>query len=184
MDKKRNFKNMCLRGLATPPSTPCVLGRQRAESELHQKDKNAKHIGCPWFVNSEEYNYCFWKMADAMDGAPISDKEIAKLNCISVNEINEVISSAMAKLKTNSDSPEVQEWVIAIKERAERQSAGEDGVSNHSPVGGFAIPKSGDKLPQHSEVRRSLSYPIHRKGNKVDIYGISSKKSKHKDKRK
>jgi hypothetical protein len=179
MEKKRNFNNICIRGLKIPPPTPCALGRQRAESELHNKNKES-HSGCPWFVNSEEHNYCFWSLAQEMDGQQLPDKEIAKLNCLETSEVERVVQTALKKLQNNVHaSPEIQDWIESVIECGNAKDDGEQCVTSS-----FPIPRTGDEQPQPSPVRRNQTYPLHHKGDKVDIYGITSKKSGHKDKRK
>jgi hypothetical protein len=99
MDKR------CPRGLKCMPETFCPLAVMRlrairtAGKELTEEEE-AKLPGCPWAVNHQVANYCFFKYIQdfAGDKAP-SDVEIASLNCLSVEAVKKTEKAAIAKIR-------------------------------------------------------------------------------------
>jgi hypothetical protein len=99
MDKR------CPRGLECMPGEWCPLAVLRlrairtAGRELTE-DEESKLPGCPWAVNHQVANYCFFKYIQDFSGdkAP-SDIEIASLNCISVEAVKKTEKAALSKIR-------------------------------------------------------------------------------------
>ena len=99
MDKR------CPRGLKCMPDEWCPLAVLRlrairtAGKELNEEEE-AKLPGCPWAVNHQVANYCFFKYIQDFSGdkAP-SDVEIASLNCISVEAVKKTEKAAINKIR-------------------------------------------------------------------------------------
>jgi hypothetical protein len=70
-----------------------------AGKELNEEEE-AKLPGCPWAVNHQVANYCFFKYIQDFSGdkAP-SDVEIASLNCISVEAVKKTEKAAINKIR-------------------------------------------------------------------------------------
>jgi hypothetical protein len=87
------------------PDTFCPLAVLRlrairtAGKELSEEEE-AKLPGCPWAVNHQVANYCFFKYIQdfAGDKAP-SDVEIASLNCMSVDAVKKTEKAGIAKIR-------------------------------------------------------------------------------------
>lgn len=99
MDKR------CPRKLETSPDTWCPLAVQRlkakrnAEKELSEEEEAALP-GCPWDVDHQLANYCFFKyMADYIPDKPLSDMEIASLNNISIDTVKKTEKTALSKVR-------------------------------------------------------------------------------------
>ena len=99
MDKR------CPRGLKCMPDTFCPLAVLRlrairtAGKELTEEEES-KLPGCPWAINHQVANYCFFKyIQDFASDKPLSDVEIASLNCISVEAVKRTEKSALNKIR-------------------------------------------------------------------------------------
>jgi hypothetical protein len=99
MDKR------CPRALKELPDAFCPLAVLRlrairtAGRELTEEEE-AKLPGCPWAVNHQVANYCFFKYIQdfSSDKAP-SDVEIASLNCMSVDAVKKTEKAGIAKIR-------------------------------------------------------------------------------------
>ena len=105
----------CPRGLEKHPETFCHLAVLRlkairnAGKELTEEEEAALP-GCPWAVNHQLANYCFFKyIAEYVDEKTPSDIEIASLNNISVDTVKKIEKSALTKMRAT-------EGVKAIKD--------------------------------------------------------------------
>jgi hypothetical protein len=94
----------CPRKLENLPCEFCPLAVLRlkalrnSEDELSEQEENLLP-GCPWAINHQMSNYCFFKyIADYLHNAP-SDKEIAHMNNISVDTVKNTVSGALEKVK-------------------------------------------------------------------------------------
>jgi hypothetical protein len=104
-DDNSKMDKRCPRGLEVMPDTFCPLAVLRlrairtAGKELTEEEE-AKLPGCPWAVNHQVANYCFFKYIQdfAGDKSP-SDIEIASLNCISVEAVKKTEKSAINKIR-------------------------------------------------------------------------------------
>lgn len=104
MSKKRNMDSRCPRKLDSLPCEYCPLAVLRlkalrnSEEELSE-EQEALLPGCPWAVNHQMSNYCFFNyVADFLNNAP-SDKEIAHMNNVSVETVKETTKDALDKVK-------------------------------------------------------------------------------------
>lgn len=95
----------CPRSLKNYPSAWCPLGVARLKAirnagrELTEEEE-AKLPGCPWAINHQLANYCFFQyMKEYGDGQPASDIEIAGLLCVSVETVKKIEKSAIQKMK-------------------------------------------------------------------------------------
>lgn len=96
--KGRNFWNTCPRNLDFLPEEPCDMGKCQE---------------CPWFIESKEYNYCFWKYVNAEsnklgDLPKISRANMATLLGITVPKIQQILKNGIKSLE---DDPIFKEIV-------------------------------------------------------------------------
>jgi hypothetical protein len=94
----------CPRKLDTLPEEYCPLAVLRlkalrnSEEEL-MEEQEALLPGCPWAINHQMSNYCFFNyVAEFLNNSP-SDKEIAHMNNISVETVKETVKGALDKVK-------------------------------------------------------------------------------------
>jgi hypothetical protein len=105
MSDDNKMDKRCPRGLKCLPDAFCPLAVLRlrairtAGKELTEEEE-AKLPGCPWAVNHQVANYCFFKYIKDFSGdkAP-SDVEIASLNCMSVDAVKKTEKTAIAKIR-------------------------------------------------------------------------------------
>jgi len=78
-----SFKNSCVLKRAEFPLVPCDEKK------------------CSWFINDNHCNNCFWILAHVMskEQTDFDIEEIARMEGISVEEVNEVIEGAFSKLR-------------------------------------------------------------------------------------
>jgi len=97
--KESCFWNKCPLKLELIPNTPCSEGKPI----LDKKNRLLEEPKCPWWVNSVEDCYCFWRYiqnhSDADGGLKeTSQGEIAKLFACSPTRIHFQTKDAMAAL--------------------------------------------------------------------------------------
>jgi DNA-directed RNA polymerase sigma subunit (sigma70/sigma32) len=97
------------------PNTFCPLAVMRlrairtAGRELTEEEENALP-GCPWAVNSQTANYCFFKYIDEFASEQtLSDVEVAALNCLSVETVKKVEKEAMNKIRNREEFASLKE---------------------------------------------------------------------------
>lgn len=94
----------CPRKLTHLPCEFCPLAVLRLkalrnnEDELSEEDE-AKLPGCPWSVNHQMSNYCFFSYISEYLYEPPSDKEIAHMNNVSVETVKQLTDQAMSKIR-------------------------------------------------------------------------------------
>lgn len=105
----------CPRNLDSTPETFCPLAVVRlrairtAENELSEEEEN-KLPGCPWAVNSQMANYCFFKwLEEFASETTLSDVEIASLNCLSIETVKKVEKEALNKLRSRQEFQQLKE---------------------------------------------------------------------------
>jgi hypothetical protein len=111
MDKR------CPRQLAEHPDAFCPLAVLRLKAirnagrELTEEEE-ALLPGCPWAVNHQMSNYCFFKyMVEYGEGNSASDMEIAATLAISVDTVKKTEKASLNKIRS-------AEEIQAIKEAA------------------------------------------------------------------
>lgn len=105
----------CPRQLKGMPQSFCPLAVTRlrairtAGRELSEEEENALP-GCPWAINSQTANYCFFQYMDqlANENSP-SDVEIASLNCLSIDTVKKVEKEALAKIRNKENFKKLRE---------------------------------------------------------------------------
>lgn len=109
MTKKTEMDSRCPRMLDTMPEEFCPLAVMRlrairtAGRELTEEEENALP-GCPWAVNSQTANYCFFKHIDEFaTEQTLSDVEVAALNCLSVDTVKRIEKEAMTKIRNREE---------------------------------------------------------------------------------
>ena len=118
MDSKDNKPKMdprCPIKLDSYPTEWCPLAVLRlkalrnADHELTEEEE-ANLPGCPWAVNHQLSNYCFFKyMNDYTPDKPLSEMEVAALNNISVETVKKTEKSALAKIRESEQFHEIKE---------------------------------------------------------------------------
>ena len=105
MTKNSAMDTRCPRQLKEMPEKFCPLAVMRlrairtAGRELTEEEENASP-GCPWAINSQMANYCFFKYIDEFASSQtLSDVEVAALNCLSVETVKKIEKEAMNKIK-------------------------------------------------------------------------------------
>lgn len=100
----RKMDPRCPRKLDELPCEFCPLAVLRlkalrnSDSEYTEEDE-AKLPGCPWAINHQMSNYCFFNyLKDYLNDAP-SDKEIAHMNNISLETVKKIEKEAINKIK-------------------------------------------------------------------------------------
>ncbi|MHA1676324.1 MAG: hypothetical protein ACTSU6_04020 [Candidatus Njordarchaeales archaeon] len=101
---KNKIDSRCPRKLDNLPCQFCPLAVLRlkalrnSEKELSEVEENLLP-GCPWAVNHQMSNYCFFKYTkDYLHNSP-SDKEIAHMNNVSVETVKGIEKEALVKIK-------------------------------------------------------------------------------------
>jgi hypothetical protein len=114
-NKDNKMDPRCPRALEVLPNEWCPLAVMRlrairtAGRELTE-DEESKLPGCPWAVNHQLANYCFFKyIKDFAGDKPPSDMEIASLNCISVDAVKKAEKSALTKIRETDQFQELKE---------------------------------------------------------------------------
>lgn len=120
-----SMDSRCPRQLEDMPTAFCPLAVTRlrairtAGRELTEEEENALP-GCPWSINSQTANYCFFKYIDEFAGdQTLSDIEVASLNCLSIETVKKVEKDALNKIRN-------REEFIRLKEDLEGDGAFEN----------------------------------------------------------
>lgn len=185
MDKKARCST-CQSGESGP--CPAALERIYAIQGTKKKiDNDTITVGCPWFVNSAEHNYCFWNYAKTIEGEPVSDSDICDLLLIDQSTLESTCNSALEKLRDLKDTPELQELKEILLDKIakthqdnsvylpdEYLNVAVEGATNEEEKDPEAELFSDDKKKK----RKGFGMPIHRDGKKVDLYGITSKRKR------
>jgi hypothetical protein len=142
--------------------------------------------GCQWAINSAEHNYCFWNLFKELDGNPIPDKEICNLLGISQQILEKTFQSLVVKLQSLRGTEVMDNLVEAIVERLASQ---DPDFTVYLPNSYKSVPVE-ETTPEEPEEdqdaklaeevtkkprKATPGMPLHRSGNKTDIYGLYSK---------
>jgi len=159
-------------------------------------------VGDPWFVNSTEHNYCFWCYAETID-QPVPDAEIARLLGISDQEVKAVYASAIQKIRGMRKDPTWERWIEIViaqaQQKPEQMASIIDGQVASRVQGSMFMPWTlgshadttddtstqesnyasiiDEVAPDRRRKKKTSNMPVHRDGQKTDIYGLYSKKT-------
>lgn len=117
--KDKNHSKMddrCPRQLEDMPDSWCPLAVQRLKAVRNfsghlTEEKEAKLPGCPWAVNHQLANYCFFKLVrDHMpEHKDLSDMEIAHFCGVSIDTIKKSEKRALEKIRKSESFEEIAE---------------------------------------------------------------------------
>ena len=101
--EKNNFWKSCPRKLEYFPDKPCHLGIPDKDS------KSSKEPECPWWINSETHNYCFWSFVrnkSDIDGSmkELVQSDLAKLFKWSSAKTHQYLQEAIQELKESFEN--------------------------------------------------------------------------------
>ena len=192
-EKPSDFKAVCPRQLDGPPCSACPLAMERlnaikAEGPADKRKRDLESLpGCPWYIASSEYNYCFWNLAKELQDDPRSDREICDLLMISQATLDRTFDAAIEKFKNAKDGEalkSLQEAVVAATEGKHMDytmympDEFRDIIKDTGIVG-----STEDVTPEPKPKpakKHSTGLPMHRDGKKVDLFGLYSRKSMEK----
>jgi len=114
-DKDDKLDERCPRSLEFAPETFCPLAVMRLKAirtagrELTEEEES-KLPGCPWAVNHQLANYCFFKyIKEYASDKPPSDIEIASLNGISIETVKKTEKNALNKIRETEEFSSLKE---------------------------------------------------------------------------
>lgn len=130
-----DFDPRCPRQLKEGPTSFCPLAVARlrairtAGRELTEEEENLLP-GCPWAINAQLSDYCFFKYMDESAGDSIlSDVEVAALNCLSVETVKKIEREAMNKIRNTESFKTLREDLKGDSAFEQHDDQGEYGVS-------------------------------------------------------
>lgn len=102
LKESNNFWRTCPRMLEFLPETPCSKGKPLISSKSKRVQDEPE---CPWWINSKEYNYCFWKYVHSKsspDGVmpELVQSDLAQLFGWSNTKTHFVLKEAIEELTT------------------------------------------------------------------------------------
>lgn len=117
MDKKQHNKmdSRCPIKLKELPDRYCPLAVQRLKALRHAgreltEEEEALLPGCPWAVNHQLANYCFFKLVqDWMPDKGVSDMEVAHLCSVSTDTVKSVSRSSIEKIRESKEFKEISD---------------------------------------------------------------------------
>jgi len=164
-----------------------VHALQAAKISKTPIDRDSVEAECPWYINSEEHNYCFWELNKELQNSPMTNKEIANLLVMTQEELEETLASALAKLFASRKEESIKDFLETIQERI---NVGSDAENNsvympsnfrekiqaleHEEAAEqekTAEPKRGRGRPKKLKTN---NLPVHRDGRKRDLWALSS----------
>ena len=108
MDKR------CPRQLDSMPDTFCPLAVQRLKALRHAgreltEEEESKLPGCPYAVNHQLANYCFFKLVEHYipEGRGFSDMEVAHFLNVSMDTVKKVEKKAVQRMRDSSTFKEI-----------------------------------------------------------------------------
>jgi len=114
-DEDNKMDKRCPRALECMPDSFCPLAVMRlrairtAGRELTEEEES-KLPGCPWSVNHQMSNYCFFDYIKNFSGdKQPSDVEVASLNCISVEAVKKTEKIALNKIRDTEQFKDLKE---------------------------------------------------------------------------
>jgi hypothetical protein len=104
----------CPRQLDSMPSTFCALAVQRLKALRHSgreltEEEESKLPGCPYAVNHQLANYCFFKLIENYipDSHGFSDMEVAHFLNISTDTVKKIEKKAVQRMRDSSVFKEI-----------------------------------------------------------------------------
>lgn len=193
------FCNKCPRKLASLPSEPCPLALERINARMADRRLDEdKAPGCPWAVNSAEYSYCFWALAEDLHDDPKTDKEICQLLNITPTTLDKIEASIFEKLRARRGEEDMEQWIELLKHKVESKHVDDtiympDQFRSEVEKAQPTVPEEDEDLDPDAKLAKELGdmadekekrrkrlqksgMPVHRSGTKTDIFGITSKK--------
>lgn len=105
----------CPRSLDSFPDSWCPLAVQRLKAVRNfsgklTEEEESKLPGCPWAVNHQMANYCFFKLVrDHMpEHKDLSDMEIAHFCGVDLDDIKKSEKRALSKIRNNESFEEIR----------------------------------------------------------------------------
>ena len=115
MSDQDDMDSRCPRSLKKLPGEWCPLAVMRlrairtAGRELTEEEES-KLPGCPWALNHQLANYCFFNYIKKFSGdKPPSDVEVASLNCMSVDAVKKTEKVALNKIRETAQFKDLKE---------------------------------------------------------------------------
>lgn len=115
-NQPKQMDNRCPRELDEFPDSWCPLAVQRLKALRHagkelSEEEEAQLPGCPWAVNHQVANYCFFKLiAEHMPNIKnVSDMEVAHYCNISVDSVKKIEKKAVDKIRKSDTFREIAE---------------------------------------------------------------------------
>lgn len=152
-----------------------------------QANETVGKYGCQWYINTSDYNYCFWEFSKKLS-APISDKEICQLLSISLQTVKAEFAAAIEVLKNNKSNINVEDLMSVISNY--HQNAHDKEILSYDKsitelfeqVEAPEEENPDDILGYTEKPKRTYKskMPRHLDGKKVDLYGLYSDRSKQK----
>ena len=100
----RKMDPRCPRKLDELPCEFCPLAVLRLKALRNSdveftEEEESKLPGCPWAINHQMSNYCFFNYLKDYLGETPSDKEVAHMNNLSVETVKSIEKKAMQEVK-------------------------------------------------------------------------------------
>ena len=104
----------CPRKLSNLPDSWCALAVQRLKALRHagrelSEEEEAKLPGCPYAVNHQLANYCFFNLVETYipDNRGFSDMEVAHFLNVSMDTIKKAEKKAVQRMRDSSTIKEI-----------------------------------------------------------------------------
>lgn len=172
----------CVRRLPEPPRGICPLGAEASEYSLANDGATLPHH-CPFFSNSREHSFCFWR-ALQMEGIGISNmRELSRLTGVTEKRARDILEFAGPAIR---HLPEVQEWAASVKESVlgqEDESVYCTDVMIDEDIKEFVvekraeIPEPGKRGPKPKMQTTGVG-GVHKSGKRVQLVGWSKEHQK------
>lgn len=165
-----------------------VHALQAAKISKTPIDRDSVEKESPWYINSEEHNYCFWELNKELHGSPMSNKEIANLLVMTQDELEATFQSAILKLHTNRNEPDIKDFLELIQERINTTTDTENNsvympsnfrekIKELEHEEAAELEKENEANPKRGRGRpkkKMNNLPLHRDGRKVDLFGLNN----------
>jgi hypothetical protein len=124
----RNFKSECPRALICLPKYPCELGKPKFNNKGNLMNKEKL---CPWYINSPEHNYCYWKyMNDTSDDKgqtpSLCYREIGNLLGVSSSTVGITVRKCLDFLKATINIETIKSMLSISESLKSRKTSNDD----------------------------------------------------------